>query len=301
LFKPEVELDSAILEAQLQRRLSQHPRIVTLRNLDIRTGPGPIVVTEFVPGGSVADQIGQGSAGLLNAIRWTLDSADGLAHAHANDIFHRDIKPSNLLLTGNGHASICDFGVAEDSFGTASNPVYTKLAAPELQGTGTTEQTEVWMLGVLLYRLLLGEYPFPEGAAGLPAGHQVRPQDKDPQIPAPLSRLLVRALSIDPAERHQTIDEFRTELLRVRAVTDCQPAVRPDALKAWEANLPNGQLAIVEVIRPTASTFAARLRVDKLAGAGPRSVEQRPRRSTEGLAVREAHSLLKGIVEGRLP
>lgn len=92
LFGTGMTLDAAVLEAQLQRRLSAHPRVVALRNVDARTSAAPIVVTEYMPAGSVADRIGGGSAGLLSALRWTLDAADALAHAHANGVFHRDAK-----------------------------------------------------------------------------------------------------------------------------------------------------------------------------------------------------------------
>src|SRR4051794_6444578 len=91
LLKPNVTLDEALLEARLQRRLSEHPRIVSLRNVDVRTGGGPIVVTEYWPGGSVADRVASGArAELREALRWLRDTADALVHAHALGIFHRD-------------------------------------------------------------------------------------------------------------------------------------------------------------------------------------------------------------------
>src|SRR5688572_20016961 len=53
LLKPGVPFDAALLEGQLQRRLSGSERIVSLRNIDARTSAGPIVVTDYWPGGSV--------------------------------------------------------------------------------------------------------------------------------------------------------------------------------------------------------------------------------------------------------
>jgi hypothetical protein len=103
LFDLGVTLDAAILEAQLQRRLSAHPRVVGLRNVDARTSAAPVVVTEYMPAGSVADRIGGGSAGLLSGLRWTLDAADALAHAHANGVFQR--PSGSRAMTGSASTS----------------------------------------------------------------------------------------------------------------------------------------------------------------------------------------------------
>ena len=297
LFKAGVKIESALAEAQLQRRLSDHPRVVGLRNVDVRTGPGPIVVTVYMPAGSVQKRIGEQAAGLRLGLRWTIDAADALTHAHANGVFHRDAKPSNLLLDETEHASLCDFGVAEDNFVEPSgNPVYPTLTAPEQAQTGTTERTEVWMLGTLLYRLVLGEYPYPLGS--VPPTAAVDPQARDPQIPAALAQIMRRALSPDPATRYTTVAELREALLGVRVVTELRPAPMPPALHRWEASIP-GAKVIVEVIRSPHATFTARLRVDR--GSGPRTVCEDPRRPGERGALRDARTFLHAVVEGRLP
>lgn len=299
LFRADVRLDDAVLEAQLQRRLSAHPRVVGLRNLDVRTSAGPIVVSEYMPGGSVDQRCAGGTAGLLASLRWTLDAADALVHAHAHGVFHRDAKPSNLLLDPTGHASLCDFGVAEDSFnGGGDSMLYQALAAPEQPATGTTEQTEVWMLGTLLYRLLFGVYPHPSGAVGLPADARVNAQALSPQIPMALSRVLERALAVSLSERYATVLELRQALLAINVVTEFTPVHGANAIERWQASL-DGGVATVDVIATPRSTFSARLRIDR--GAGPRTVNSRPRRSTRQQAFRDARTLLRAVVEGRLP
>lgn len=298
-FKEGVTLDEALLEAQLQRRLSAHDRIVPLRNVDARTGPSPIVITEYRPDGSVAARIGNGPAGLLLGYRWTLDVADGLVHAHANDIFHRDAKPSNLLLDGTGHAALCDFGVAEDNLtGEGSSKVYPHLIAPEMPDAGTSEATEVWMLGALAYRLLVGEYPFPFGGYGLTGGTVVQPHLTNPQIPMALSRVLQDALAVDPADRHQGVDAMRKALLAANPVTEFVEAPGGEAIARWKAKVRRG-VAVVEVVPTARSTFTARIRLDQ--GSGPRTVDSRPARSSPGLALRDARTYLHAVVEGRAP
>jgi serine/threonine protein kinase len=298
LFKAHVKLETAVQEAQFQRRLSEHPRIVSLRNVDVRSGAGPIVVTEYVPGGSVADRIGDGPAGLRLARRWTLDTADALIHAHANGVFHRDAKPSNLLLDTADHAALCDFGVAEDSFiGAGGAPLYAALTAPEQGSTSTTQRTEVWMLGALFYRLLLGVYPYPAGYA-LEPGATIDPQALDPQIPKAMARIIERALTADPSERYPTVRELRDALLPMKVVAGFEATSAPGTVAQWQAQIGSGT-AIVEVIPSPCSTFTARLRVDR--GSGPRQVDGRPRRKTQAEAKRDARTLLHAVVEGRLP
>ena len=296
LFKPGIKLDDALLEAQLQRRLSDHPRVVSLRNIDARTSAGPIVVTEYRPRGSVADAVGALPAPLTDALRWTRDAGDALAHAHSQGVFHRDVKPSNLLLDSTGHAGLCDFGVAEDSIaGAGGDKTYPALVAPELPSTGTTERTEVFMLGVLLFRLACGEYPFPHGAIGLPVSTQVRPQDRNPQMPMALVRVIQNALAIDPTRRPGSAAAFVEDLLAVKVVTSFVAIPSPTALRAWEAPTSRGR-AFVEVFPAPRATFQARLRIDR--GSGPRTVEQSPRRTTAPLAFRDAHGLLRAVRRG---
>jgi serine/threonine protein kinase len=299
LFHNGVVLNSALVEAQFQRRLSSHPRVVPLRNVDVRTGGGPIIVTEYFPGGSVAGRTGSGAAGLLLGLRWTCDVCDALVHAHALGIFHRDAKPSNLLLDEADHASLCDFGVAEDSFvglAAGGGMVYSALAAPELGRTGTTNQTEVWMVGVLLYRLLLGKYPYPTGAVGVLT--PVQPQNDDPQLPRALATIMQRALSADPSRRYPDVAALRRDLIAVSVVTEFSVVSAGGAIQRWEAPIAAGT-GIVEVVSSPNSTFTARLRIDR--GFGPRTVNARPRRSSQTQALRDARTMLHGVVEGRLP
>jgi serine/threonine-protein kinase len=250
-----------------------------------------------MPAGSVQTRIDAQPAGLRLGLRWTCDAADALAHAHANGVFHRDAKPSNLLLDATDHAALCDFGVAEDSFvQLTGNAIYPMLMAPEQNQTGTTARTEVWMLGTLLYRLVLDEYPYPAGAR-LPPGTSVAPQTQDPQIPAALVHVMRRALAVDPEDRYSTVAEFREALLSVRVVSEFRPQPAPSATRRWEASVPTG-IAIVEVVPSAHATFTARLRVDR--GSGPRTARSCPARPTARGSLRDARTLLHAVVEGRL-
>lgn len=204
LFDPAVQFDNVLAEASLQRRLSSHAHIVSLRNVDVRSGGAPIMAMDYLPAGSVAGRIEDGHPSLILATRWTRDVLEGLAHAHSLGIIHRDIKPSNVLLDDVDRALISDFGVSEDSVrGVAADPgIYRPLIAPEfLAGVGALPASDVFAVGVFLYYLLVGEYPFdnPTDAA---TGSWERPHRSNLQVPMALTRVIERALEPDPAARY---------------------------------------------------------------------------------------------------
>lgn len=115
LFDPRVRPDDVLIEAGLQRRVSQHPRVAALRNVDIRTGGAPILAMEYVQCGSIHDHIAGGPADLILGVRWTRDVLEALEHAHSQGVIHRDVKPKNVLLDEHGRALLSDFGVSDDS------------------------------------------------------------------------------------------------------------------------------------------------------------------------------------------
>jgi hypothetical protein len=110
--------------------------------------------------------------------------------------------------------------------------------------------------------------------------------------------VMQRTLAVDPADRYATMSDLRDALLAIRVVTEFRPTPTTGAIGQWQAAVASGA-AIVEVVAAPRATFVARLRIDH--GSGPRTVEARPRRSTEAQAMRDARTLLRAVVEGTLP
>ncbi len=146
------------------------------------------------------------------AVRWCLEAARGLAHAHQAGILHRDVKPSNLLLDDSGHVRVCDFGLALHTGASSltrtgvvvGTPLY---ASPEqLRGEPLAATCDVFGLGATLYKLLLGTPPPPpyEEAADYPP--------LPPSLPSGLRPLLTRALALDPAARFVSMEEMAAAL-----------------------------------------------------------------------------------------
>jgi hypothetical protein len=171
------------------------------------------IAYQFVPGQTLRQRMRAGTLDDREAVEAAAQVLDGLAHAHANGVVHRDVKPANVLLEEGDevHARLSDFGLAqfeEAETLTAQGDVPGTLAyiSPErLHGRPATAAADVWAVGVLLWEALAARHPFLTGSpvemarkieAGAPPLSQARSD-----LPAPLVKLLGKALAPEPARR----------------------------------------------------------------------------------------------------
>jgi len=144
-----------------------------------------------------------------------------LEFAHRHGIIHRDIKPANILVGAQGDIKISDFGVALHSGGDhthlqgVGSPAY--MSPEQVQDKDLSHQTDIYSLGVVLYQLLTGKLPF-VAANKASLLYQILNIEPSPpsthrtDIPQQLDKVVLRALSKDPRDRHQTWGEFSREL-----------------------------------------------------------------------------------------
>src|SRR4051794_4794632 len=157
-------------EALAAARLA-HPHITGIFDFGEATLSGqmtvPFVVMELNDGESVASRITrQGSLDWREAVKVTAQVASALATAHARGLVHRDVTPANVMLCGVG-AKVVDFGIAaavgqRDAAPDGSllgTPAY--LAPERLSGAQVSAATDVYALGLLLYRSVTGRLPWP--------------------------------------------------------------------------------------------------------------------------------------------
>ncbi|HYE70268.1 MAG TPA: serine/threonine-protein kinase [Aquabacterium sp.] len=162
-------------EGSILARLA-HPNIARLLDaghLGVGASPAqPYLVLEYVAGEPLDRHCEQQGLDLRARLRLFLDVLGAVAHAHNRLILHRDLKPSNILVTPAGEVKLLDFGIAKllddagqatgdgdvtQAAGRAFTPQY---AAPEqLEGGDVTTATDVYSLGVLLFKLLGGAHP----------------------------------------------------------------------------------------------------------------------------------------------
>ncbi|MDQ3874318.1 MAG: serine/threonine protein kinase, partial [Actinomycetota bacterium] len=184
-----------------------HPNIVQVYDYGASDGR-PFIVTEFLPGGTLEERLEPGERlDEAEAASIAEDIARGLAHAHARGVVHRDLKPANILFDDGGRAKIADFGIARMASAVTLTQAGTLLGtaayiSPEqASGQPATPASDVYSVGVILYRMLVGRLPFeadhPLELARMHA-HEAPPPLFDP---SPLAALATAALEKDPWSR----------------------------------------------------------------------------------------------------
>src|SRR5262249_10827160 len=139
----------------------------------------------------------------------------GLAHAHAAGVVHRDLKPGNVFLVADGPVKILDFGTArtlgdaELVGDTETAPTGTAFVGtpgympPErLAGERGDARTDVFGLGVVLYRMLVGRMPYRY------VGGALEPSEPAGDLPEEIAPILARALALEPRERYADAGEL---------------------------------------------------------------------------------------------
>ncbi len=145
--------------------------------------------------------------------------ARGIAALHRAGIIHRDIKPDNVILEAEGSLKLIDLGVVRvpgmEDFPTQDIPGTRAYMAPEmLRGEPGNEATDIYALGVTMFRAFTGEYPYGNADAVSPPRRD-RPKELAalrPDLPAWLQAALARALALDPAERYQDVMELAFDM-----------------------------------------------------------------------------------------
>ena len=236
-------------EIRTQARL-QHPHILPL--FDSGSAAGRLFYTmPYVEAGSLRDRLRRvGRLDTGAALQLALEVASALAYAHALGIIHRDLKPENIMLSPTGEAILADFGIAYalEEAGTAAGT--DSSSGPRLTETGITVGTPTYMspehaagdegltgqsdqysLAAVIYEALAGVPPFtgPNARAILARKLTSAPpalRDARPDVPEAVERILMRALSRQPAERYESMEAFAQAL----AATGAQSAITPVSL-----------------------------------------------------------------------
>jgi len=145
--------------------------------------------------------------------------ARGAAALHRAGIIHRDIKPDNVILEGEGSLKLIDLGVVRvpglEDFPPEDIPGTPAYMAPEMfAGEAGNEATDIYGVGVTLFRTFTGEFPYGNPDATSPPRRD-RPaalSELRPDLPAWLQATLARAIAIDPAGRFRDMNEFAAEM-----------------------------------------------------------------------------------------
>lgn len=236
----------------------RHPNIVSRLGhgtaRDLRGTIFHYLVLEYLPGGDLAKYCRQKRLTLDEALYFLEQICAGLSHAHKNGVIHRDIKPQNLLLTKDlKTVKITDFGVAR--FSQSETPITrvgTNIYAPpehspllaletgNLTVSKLTAAADIYSLAKSAYVLITGESPrfftnHPVTELPLAFRQEIWAEE--------LLKILNKATQSEPADRHQTVNEFWQDLARLKFLKQTEKGETITQVSVRQNILPNAHVA----------------------------------------------------------
>lgn len=235
--------EGAELEKAMRRETQvlaglQHPNIATLLDAGTTEDGFAFIVLDYVHGEPIDAFCRRRALSTEERLRLFVKVCDAVAYAHRNLVLHRDLKPSNILVTEEGDPKLIDFGIskllAESSGEITVTGVrrYTPgFASPEqIAGKALSTASDVYSLGVVLFRVLTGEMPSTASSEGLEPGEQtkvVQPRSLGKQFSKELDAIVSMAMRQEPTRRYQSVEELS---LDVRRFLEGRPiAARPES------------------------------------------------------------------------
>jgi predicted Ser/Thr protein kinase len=198
-------------EARFLARLT-HPNIVSVYEFG-QAGGFCYLLMEFVDGMNLREAMRTGRFSPAESFALIPGICDALQYAHSQGVLHRDIKPENLLLDGQGHVKIADFGVAklvgEDPRDITLTQAGARVGTPHYMAPEQVEhpsevdhRADIYSLGVVLYELLTGELPL--GRFGAPSTKAY--------LDARVDAIVLRALAKERELRQQSAGEVKGDV-----------------------------------------------------------------------------------------
>lgn len=228
-------------EAAALGALSWHPNVVQVYDTRITGGGLPVLVMEYLPGGTFSEMARETPLSWEQASRVGVCLGDALSAAHHAGVLHRDIKPGNILVGPRGQPKLADFGVAavESTFDTTGGQLGMSIAhtAPEvLDGSRSSEASDIYSFGSTLYELLAGRPAFVEygdesiiqsikRVANAPV-----PDLASRAVPPEVISVIERCMTKDPADRPGSMGEVVEALQAARIAHGADPVELP----AWD-------------------------------------------------------------------
>lgn len=208
--------------------LLQHPNLPRVSNYFIESSGRQYLVMDYIDGQTLRELLSRATGPLseTDVSRWLDQILDTLEYmhnwmdpttGHQRPIIHRDIKPDNIKIASNGSLYLVDFGIAKVVSGDAtmaSQRAFSRGFSPLEQYTGGTDpRSDIYSLGATFYSLLTRKLP-PEAPLIAAGETELLPMRTfNPQVSRNMEQVILRAMSLAPSERYQSIAEMRQALV----------------------------------------------------------------------------------------
>jgi serine/threonine protein kinase len=213
-----------VAEASLAGKLN-HPHIVDIYDAVVDPDRSYLVM-EYVAGKTLDEHAAPANLlPLVKVVEIIFKCIRALEYAFQHGVIHRDIKPGNVLLSDQGETKVGDFGASFQArlvdnttqLKGIGSPAY--MSPEQLRQETLTHQTDIYSLGVTMFRLLTGRLPYEAGShAALMYAILNTPPPKPsayrPELPAMLDEIVMKAIAKDPAERYRSWLDFGKDMTR---------------------------------------------------------------------------------------
>ncbi|MEE8320081.1 MAG: protein kinase [bacterium] len=207
-----------LMEARVLTELGDHPGIPELVTVARHRGR-VLLVIKFVDGAPLSEILDSLSNKERDRIVYQL--LDVLSHLHRHDIVHRDIKPANIIVGTDGEVVLLDFGIVRriEELETSPTVIGTRpFMSPEQVNGKSERRSDIWSLGVVMYRLYTGRMPFSgstelELIENILKSEPLTPRSVNRELPASLEAIIIQTLRKRPESRFQSADELKEAML----------------------------------------------------------------------------------------
>ena len=210
-----------VAEASLAGKLN-HPHIVDIFDAVVEPGRSYLVM-EYVPGTTLEAHADVSTLlPVAKVVEIIFKCIRALEYAWRHGVIHRDIKPGNILLSQAGETKVSDFGASfqqrlqhTTQISGVGSPAY--MSPEQVRLEPLTQQTDIYSLGITMYRLLTGRLPFtastqPALTYAILNTEAQRPAKLRPELPGLLDAIVMKAMEKDPAARYPSWLEFGKDL-----------------------------------------------------------------------------------------
>jgi Protein kinase domain/Kelch motif len=237
LVTPELARDASFRERFRRESMIaasiDHPNVIPVYEAGEENG-ALYIAMRWVEGTNLRERIDRGALEPSHAARLVSQVASALDAAHERDLIHRDVKPANILITGQDHVYLTDFGLTKHASSISGltrtgqwvgTVAYT--APEQIEGAAVSPRTDVYSLGCVLFEVLTGRTPYrrDNDLATLWAHVYAPPPsvlELSPDVSSRFDAVVQRAIAKDPAERYASAGELG--LAALAAVDEKEPA-----------------------------------------------------------------------------